>query len=157
MIKNSHKIAAFFFALWGIVHILGGAMMLEGVLAKGALSAYNELATALTPSQINQAHPMAGAIFGFHAYNIIWLGCLTTIIAVLFNWRFNRWGFYINLIIVAAADLGLVLFMLAPGYMAISDGLIGLVLFFIAAIFTGIAFRRQKALENLPKGQVAFT
>jgi hypothetical protein len=34
-------------------------------------------------------------------------------------------GYWFNLVIVGAADIGLIIFLLAPGYMAIADGIPG--------------------------------
>ncbi|NJN83270.1 MAG: hypothetical protein HC802_13950 [Caldilineaceae bacterium] len=55
------------------------------------------------------------------------------------NWRNSRAGYWINLGVVAAADLGLLLTLLLPGMMAWSDGLWGPLLWLLAAGFTTLA------------------
>lgn len=54
-------------------------------------------------------------------------------IAARFNWENSPAGFWLNLVIVSAVDLGLIIFLIAPGYMAMPDGLTGILLWIPAA------------------------
>jgi hypothetical protein len=75
---------------------------------------------------------------GMGAANIAVIGALVTAVALL-NWRNSRLGYWVNLLLVASVDLSLAAFLLVPGVMAWSDGLVGLALFVPAAILTTIA------------------
>jgi hypothetical protein len=69
------------------------------------------------------------------AYNILWIGLLVIVIAVGMNWRNSALGYWLNLAVVGATDLGLLVALLLPGYMAWSDGMIGISLFVLAFVF----------------------
>jgi hypothetical protein len=53
---------------------------------------------------------------------------LVVAIAVGLNWKNSPVGFWLNLVIVSAVDLDLIIFLIAPGFMALPDGLIGIML-----------------------------
>ena len=67
----------------------------------------------------------AAAFMGMGAFNILWIGLLVTVVAVTLNRRKSRLGYWLNLGIVGATDLGLLVALLLPGTMAWSDGGLG--------------------------------
>lgn len=75
-------------------------------------------------------------VFAFHSFNIICLGVLSIFAAIFLNWKNSRTGYWLNLVIVGFADLGLILFMVTPGVMQISDAWIGPALFLVAVLFS---------------------
>jgi hypothetical protein len=95
---------------------------------------------------------VAGSFMGMGSFNLLWIGLLVTAVAITMNWRNSRTGYWLNLGIVGATDLGLLLFLLLPGTMAWTDGGIGLSLFFVAAALstTGL-LRAQKNPANGPE------
>jgi hypothetical protein len=130
------KTGAVFYALWGIVHVLGGGTQLEVLRSKGggALAALISSGRPFDPKA--QAVPdVAAAFMGMGAYNILWIGLLVIVIAVGMNWRNSALGYWLNLAVVGATDLGLLVALLLPGYMAWSDGMIGISLFVLAFVF----------------------
>jgi hypothetical protein len=135
---RAHLIGAVFYVLWGLVHIVGGFAMLAALRSSGGEAVFRMLATA-DPGAVPESLPdIVSSVVGFHSWNLLWLGALVTAVAVTLNWKNSRAGFWVNLTLAGAADAGLVAFMLAPGYMGLSDGMIGIVLFALAAGFSAL-------------------
>lgn len=135
--NRATRIGAVFYALWGIIHVLGGATQLLTLRSQGPGALMGLIATAGPPDPTTVSIPPAAAAFmGMGAWNILWIGLLVTIVAVTLNWRNDRLGYWLNLGVVLATDLGLLTALLLPGHMAWTDGLIGIVLFLLAAGFS---------------------
>jgi hypothetical protein len=88
---------------------------------------------------------VTGAVLAFFAFNWVWIGLLVLVVAITLNWRNSRIGYWLNLAVAGAADLGLIIFLLLPGYMAVSDGWPGPLLWLLAAVFSTIALLSHKA------------
>lgn len=127
------------YALWGLVHVAGAGMQLATLNSGGggALGAMVSTARPYDP-QVSPIPLAAGALMGMGSFNLLWIGLLVAWIAVRMNWRNSPTGYWLNLGIVGATDLGLLLFLLLPGTMAWSDGSIGIVLFLAAAVLSTI-------------------
>ena len=143
------KVGAVFYLLWGFVHIAGGMLMLSASsvdmgnylqVLMGNQSAFtnvtatNELATSATMQ-----------VFAYHAFNLTWLGILVSVIAIVSNWKNQASGFWVNLALVGLIDLGLIVYMVAPGVIPSSDPWwMGPVLYVLAVVFTASGlFRKQ--------------
>jgi hypothetical protein len=131
------RIGAVCYALWGLAHVVGGGVQLSVVQSRGgsALTALISSARPLDPAAFS-VPPAATAFMGMGAYNILWIGLLVTVVALALNWRNAPLGYWLNLALVGATDLGLLVALLLPGHMAWSDGLIGLTLFVLALGFS---------------------
>jgi hypothetical protein len=133
------KIGAVFYVLWGLLHIAGGAVLLQTLSAKGATAVLATIGSAVPPAELPLiSGGVTGAILAYYAWNILWVGLLVVVVGVRLNWHNNRMGYWLNLAIVSAVDLGLTYTLLAPGYMAPTDGGLGLALWLPAAIFSSI-------------------
>ena len=64
------------------------------------------------------------------------------VIAVVYNWKNSRLGYWLNLIVVSVADIGFVIFVLLPVHVAFFPGILGPVFWISAAIFSTIGIRR---------------
>ncbi|MBL8018570.1 MAG: hypothetical protein JNM27_02810 [Leptospirales bacterium] len=130
------RIGALFYVLWGLVHILGGTAMLH------ASQNPPEFISMLSGVQADSANAPADMelisknVFAFHSFNIAWMGVLAVSIAALLNWKNSGAGFWINLSLVGLADTGLIIFMVIPGVIKISDAWIGPTLFAFALAFS---------------------
>jgi hypothetical protein len=80
--------------------------------------------------------PLVHALASFHAYNITWFGALALVVAITLNWRNSVTGYWVNLVVVGADDLGLILFLIAPGHLSFAEAGLGPVLYVLAAIFS---------------------
>lgn len=136
----AHRLGAVFYLLWGVLHMLGGAAIMTAD-AQTQVAMFGTSAAADVPDPGAVVH----AALSFHAFNLLWMGLLSAIIAVLLNWKNSATGYWLNLTIVGAADIGLILFLLMPGHMAVADGMPGPVLWVLAAVFSTIGLRSNSA------------
>jgi hypothetical protein len=136
MTARLHRIGAGFFFLWGVVHVVGGASLLARLESGGGAAILRVLGSAV-PATVPDAVPgIAGAVAGFHAWNMLWVGALVALVAASVGSRYRDTGLWLNLVLAGCADLGLILALLLPGYMRLSEGMIGIVLFVLAAAFS---------------------
>src|SRR5574341_2273610 len=136
MIQHAHKIGAVLYALWGAMH-LGIAVVLFVKLSHGGGAEYVGFIGSSLPAETFQ-HPYDVVTLGLlwqHAWNLGLLGAFAIAVAPL-NWANNRLGYWLNLGVVSMADIGFVTAILGRGYILLSDGLGGPVLWVLAAIFS---------------------
>lgn len=143
MKKHYHKIGAVSYMLWGLLHILGGLMLYLTLKNEGITSLLYMLGTAVPKNLVPeiQSGSTVDGLAAFHAWNITCFGIISLLTAITLNWKNSRVGFWVNLGIVAAADLGLIFTLIVPGYMHLVDGLPGISLFFIALIFSTLGYK----------------
>ncbi len=119
------KIGAGFYVLWGLVHLQ--AAYQEFVLAAG-------VSPGLEHGKLNQ-----------EAWDLLFFALAAILIALIYNWKNNRMGFWLNLVLVSAADLGFIIYVLIPGYVTFFPGIIGPVFWIAGAVFTAIGLRTKPA------------
>ena len=140
MKNKSRLIATGLYAAWGLIHIAGGAAML---LSSGkGLAAVNEMMTG-TALDAGTEPSLINGIVSFHSFNILVLGLIVLGVALMLNRKNSRTGYIVNLLAAGLADIGLILFLILPGYLSFADGAPGIVLFALAAVFSTIAIQRQ--------------
>ena len=140
------RIGAGFFVAWGLLHILGGSMILAGSL-KNAQNALSEMAGGAGAAEFaGAAGPVVGSLLSYHAFNLTWLGAAVVLVGVRLNWHNTSLGFWLNAGLVGMVDLGLGIWFLATGYIALSEGMAGISLFVGAVLFSGVA----RVLEGRP-------
>ncbi len=131
--NRAAKAGAIFYALWGLLHVVGGAVQLATLSGEGGAALTRMISSGAPLTEASAQVPAAAARFmGMGAYNILWIGALVTMIATALNWQNSRLGYWLNLGIVGATDLGLLVALLLPGTMAWSDGGLGISLFLLA-------------------------
>jgi hypothetical protein len=141
MRRNAHKIGAVLYVLWGIVHLGVGAVMLYRLATEGGTAALAQTSSAVPVEELPQnLAGAASALVGQHAWNLVVFGCFALVVAVTLNWRNSRLGYWLNLGVVSAADVGFLYAFVLPGYIRLADGLPGLVLWVLAVIFSTIGF-----------------
>lgn len=146
--KQAHKIGAVFYVLWGLLHIVGAGSMLYALNAEGGAAALALLGSALPATVFpDQVDPVTHALYAFHSYNLLWMGVLSLVLAIKLNWHNSRVGYWVNLAVVTAADVGLIATLIVPGYMAVTDGLAGPLLWIGAFVFSTIGLVRQPVQE----------
>lgn len=140
------------YALWGLVHLIGGALQLLTLRRAGGGGLTAMIATARSLDPGTQDVPAAAAAFmGMGAFNLAWIGAFVLVVAVTLNWRNSRLGYWVNLAVVGATDLGMAVALLVPGYIAWSDALIGLSLFAVALVSSTIAYPAARAPLPIPR------
>jgi uncharacterized iron-regulated membrane protein len=130
---NYAKIGAVSFVLWGLLHIVGGTaiLMAVGESPANGFAVYEESTAAYTE--------LAGSVLGNLAYSFIWIGVVVTFVGVRYNWHNSQAGLMLNTALVGLTDLGLIIFLILPGFVGWGEASPGLVLFAAGAIFGGIA------------------
>ncbi len=122
------KIGAVFYVLWGVLHMWAGAIMLIRLGSDGG--------AAVEVSSVT-----AGRL-GQHAWNLLWLGIFGAVVGAMLNWKNSRAGYWANLVVISATDVGFIVAILLPGYIRFIDGIWGPVLWLLGLAFTTIGFRQ---------------
>ncbi len=114
------KLGAISYVLWGLLHFKAAQMMvaLGQSLDVGALQ---------------------GRIFQ-HAWNLVFFAVFAIAIAVWMNWKNDRLGYWLNAVVISAADVGFIVFVLMPGYAPMMPGALGPILWIIALALTTVGF-----------------
>ncbi|MGE0439728.1 MAG: hypothetical protein AB7L66_03630 [Gemmatimonadales bacterium] len=149
--SRAAKAGAACYFLWGLIHVVGGLAQLAA-LRQGGGGALAAMISSASP--VDPATPIvapAAAFMGMGAANIVVFGVLVAALARL-NWNNDTRGYWLNLLIVGAVDVNLALFLLLPGHMAWSDGLVGIGLFVPAALLTTLARRQPSPMAFEARG-----
>jgi hypothetical protein len=78
------------------------------------------------------------------AFNLLIFAIFAIVVAVMLNWKNSRAGYWLNLTVVSAADIGFILYVLLPGYAPMIPGALGPLLWVLAAIFSTLGIMRSK-------------
>lgn len=113
------RIGAIFYIIWGLLHF------------NAAYEVY-QLGALQSPAMVQ------GRLYQ-NAWNLAFFALAAIIVGVWLNWRNDRLGFWLNLLIVSVTDLGFVLFVLLPGHLPLIPGIVGPVFWILGAIFTAWA------------------
>jgi hypothetical protein len=144
IMKLAPKIAAVAYFLWGLIHIAGGAAMLSASFTGPEsflemLTGTEHTVSVDAPESIGSFDTFsANEVFAFHSFNIVWLGFVAAVVAVRLNWKNSAAGYWTNMAVIGWADVGLILFMVRPGVMDLSDAWIGPLLFLVGVVFSTI-------------------
>ncbi len=117
------KIGSVLYVFWGLLHIVAAF----DEFALGASLNYG-----LVQGKINQG-----------AWDLLMFALASILIAIFYNWKNNRLGYWLNLLIVSAADIGFIIFVLIPGYVALFPGVLGPVFWISAAIFSTLGINSK--------------
>lgn len=121
------KIGSALYILWGLLHL--GAAFEEFSLGAS-------VDAGLVQGKLYQG-----------AWNLLFFSLASILIAVVFNWKNSVLGYWLNLAVVSVADIGFLIFVFFPGYVAPIPGIFGPVLWISAAVFTTIGVRTRAASQ----------
>ncbi len=139
MFRLSH-ISTLAFALWGLLHLAGAAMILARLQGEGAGPAY-----ALYGHDGSPLPAVTGAVLGYFSWLIGAAGLAALALALTLNRRNSEVGLALNTALTGLVETGLVLFLLLPGHLSLAESLPGLVLAAAGITLGGIACRRSHA------------
>jgi hypothetical protein len=122
------RLGAFFFSVWGVFHIY---------------VAWQIYTLGLTQNGIAQ-----GGTFQLAAY-MLTIALFAIVIALSRNWRNDRLGYWLNLVVVSWADLIWVLVVVLPGYVPLVRGLIPPAFWLAGALCSTLAQRRHDRPEKV--------
>jgi len=121
---NPAKIGAGSYVLWGVLHI--GAALDEFRLG-------STLDFGLVQGKINQG-----------AWDLMFFALFAIVVAVKYNWKNDSLGYWLNLIVVSAADIGFIIFVLMPGHVDLFPGVLGPVFWILGAVFSTLGLKAGK-------------
>jgi hypothetical protein len=116
------RLGALFFSIWGVFHIY---------------VAWQIYALGLTQNGIAQ-----GRTFQLAAY-MLTIAVFVVVIALSRNWRNDRLGYWLNLVVVSWADMVWVLVVVLPGYIPVARGLIPPAFWLAGALCSTLAQNRH--------------
>jgi hypothetical protein len=113
------KLGAISYVLWGILHLVAAykVYLLGQTLDPGIIQA-----------RIYQ-----------DAWNLLIFAIFGIVVGIFLNWKNSQFGYWLNLIVISAVDIGFIATVLMPGYLPIIPGVIGPLLWILAIIFSTIA------------------
>jgi len=118
------KIGASLYMLWGILHIF---------------AAYKVVILAQTLEQ----GMVQGRLYQ-DAWNLLFFAIFGIVVGIIYNWKNSKKGYYLNLIVVSAGDIGFIITIVLPGYLPLFPGLVGPLLWILALTFSTIAILKAK-------------
>jgi len=110
------KTGALVYLLWGLLHIVAAIKVFQ-------------LGETLEPSMVQ------ARIFQ-NAWNLLFFALFGSVVAIFLNWKNSRLGYWLNLVVVSAGDIGFIIFVLEPGYIPYMPGLLGPLLWIVALNLT---------------------
>ena len=116
------KLGAVTYVLWGLLHIQAARLVYM-------------LGNSLEPGMVQ------GRVFQ-DGFNLLFFALFGIVVAVMFNWKNSRLGYWLNLVDVSAADIGFIVYVLMPGYVPLVPGGLGPLLWILAVIFSTLGIRR---------------
>lgn len=118
MSKMFARLGSISYILWGILHIEAARKVY--MLGQG-------LDAGMVQGRVYQ-----------DAWNLLFFALFGIIVAVFFNWKNSRRGYWLNLVVVSAGDIGFILFLLVPGYIPLMPGALGPLLWIVAVVFSTV-------------------
>ncbi len=116
------RIGSVLYILWGVLHIVAASKVFA-------------LAQTLEQGMIQ------GRLYQ-NAWNLLFFALFGIVVAVLYNWKNNKTGYWLNLVVVSAGDIGFIITILLPGYLPLFPGSLGPILWLLALTFSTIAILR---------------
>ncbi len=112
------RIGTVFYILWGLLHL---------VAAKKVYLLGHALESGMVQGRIYQ-----------DAFYLLFFAIFGIVVAVKFNWKNSKLGYWLNFVVVSFADIGFIVTVLIPGYLPLFPGSIGPILWLIALTLTTI-------------------
>lgn len=121
--------AAASLGLWGLLHLVGGTSLIT-MGASAGLDTLGPNAPTPAPRDSGEA---AEALLHFHGLNIAAAGLAVLVLAIAWYRSQRAWQANVSLGVAVVLDTGLLLFLVAPGLLPASQGLLGPGLLAVAA------------------------
>lgn len=118
------KLGAVTYVLWGLLHLQAARLVYM-------------LGQTLEPGIVQ------GRIYQ-DAWNLLFFALFGIVVAVFFNWKNSRLGYWLNLIVVSAGDIGFIVVILIPGYVPVIPGGLGPLLWLVALLFSTLGILDAK-------------
>jgi len=117
------RIGAVFYILWGLLHLIA---------AKKVYILGQALESSMVQGRIYQ-----------DAFYLLFFALFGIVVAVKFNWKNNKLGYWLNTVIISSADIGFIVTVLMPGYIPLFPGSLGPIVWLIALVLTTIGMLKR--------------
>ncbi|MGE0228358.1 MAG: hypothetical protein AB7I38_04770 [Dehalococcoidia bacterium] len=132
---------------WGAMHVGGGAVLIATAQSEGGRAGLELLGSRAGATDFpSDAGPVTEAVLAFHGLNLLLAGAAVVVLTLFLARVAWPRGVSTAFGLIAAADLGLIVFLLAPGYMSPLDGVWGPLLFAVALLAAWAAGWRPRQL-----------
>ena len=121
------KVGAVAYVMWGILHIQAARLVFL-------------LGDSLEPGMVQ------GRIYQ-DAFSLLFFAIFGIAVAVWLNWRNSRLGYWLNLVVISAADIGFIVYVLLPGYVPLVPGGLGPLFWVVAIIFSTLGVLKSKPIN----------
>lgn len=121
------KFGASAYVLWGLLHLESARQVFVS-------------AQALDPGILQ------GRIYQ-HAWNLLFFALFAIVVGGALNWKNSLTGYWLNLVVVSAADMGFIVAVLIPGYVPLVPGGLGPALWILAVILSTFGIRKRSRGE----------
>jgi hypothetical protein len=122
------KLGAVTYVLWGLLHIHAARLVYM-------------LGQSLEPGMVQ------GRIYQ-GAWNLLFFALFGIVVAILLNWKNSRLGYWLNLVVISAADIGFIVTILMPGYVPLFPGGIGPLLWVLALVFSTVGILKTSRAQS---------
>ena len=112
--------AAASLGLWGLLHVVGGISL----IAMGGGAGLNTLGPNAPTSAPPDSGEVAEALLHFHGLNIAAAGLAVLALALAWYYTHRAWQAMVSLGVAVVLDTGLLVFLVAPGLLPASQGLL---------------------------------
>ena len=116
------RIGAVLYLIWGLLHIV---------------AAYKVYALGLTLEQ----GIIQGRIYQ-DSWNLLLFALFSIVVAIVYNWNNHKLGYWLNLVVVSAVDIGFIITILMPVYIPLFPGILGPIVWLLALAFSTVAIFR---------------
>jgi len=82
------------------------------------------------------------------AWNLLFFALFAIVVAILLNWKNSRLGYWLNLVVISAADIGFIVAVLVPGYVPLFPGGIGPLLWVLALVFSTLGILKTSRAQS---------
>jgi hypothetical protein len=138
--QTALRISAVLWIVWGLVHMLAGALTMSLETA-GAVAG---IADAVDPAVlVADYHGAVGAVINQHGFNLLWIG-LFTVIGAVFIWRGSYAAAFLTGVVGGLADIGYFLFLDLGGYVNFVPGTIMTLISSLAIILSLASYAKGR-------------
>ncbi|MCF7803866.1 MAG: hypothetical protein K9N46_01010 [Candidatus Marinimicrobia bacterium] len=140
-----NKIGAIFFIIWGIVHVLVGAIPVIKYFVQGPVGIFAGNEMAVSANEIGARLQQVANILVEYRADIFAFGVLAIIVAATLNWKNKALGFWINTAVLGIVDIAFVFAQLIPGYQPLLPPVLGPVIYVLAVGFSAAGLLRGQS------------
>ena len=117
------RIGATLYVVWGLLHVIAAKKVYQLALTLDA---------GMVQGRLIQ-----------NAWNLLFFAVFAIIVALFMNWHNSKIGYWLNLVVVSAADIGFIVAVLLPDYLPIIPGIIGPTVWILALVCSTIGIMKD--------------